>query len=223
MLERLEAERVVRPLPRIGKERQLGEARKQLAAQESVLRELLDSSAFGLGDRLSRLRGGGRAASWRQRVRRDPRRRRGSQSPRRGRGARGGARRLSLSGRGGAPKKRPTRRSGAVRRQLALCRGVVELALQLRRPGRRRATARRSPDPGRPTLGLGPPRPALPVDLPVARTGDLLLPLLGELDVRLDPSLDVADQVEGVMVDHPEVGRHHLRPAARACMQMSKS
>jgi Methyltransferase domain len=68
VLARLEAERIFDLCTRIGKERQLGEARAQLAAQEDILRELVDSSAFGLGDRLSRLRGGGRATSWRQRV-----------------------------------------------------------------------------------------------------------------------------------------------------------
>jgi hypothetical protein len=68
VLARLEAERIFDLCTRIGKERLLGEARAQMAAQENILRELLDSSAFALGDRLSRLRGGGRADSWRERV-----------------------------------------------------------------------------------------------------------------------------------------------------------
>ncbi len=68
VLARLEAERIFDLCTRIGKERQLGKAKARIRAQENLLRELLDSSAFALGDRLSRLRGGGRAASWRQRV-----------------------------------------------------------------------------------------------------------------------------------------------------------
>ncbi len=68
VLARLEAERIFDLCTRIGKERQLGKARARIRAQEHLLRELLDSSAFALGDRLSRLRGGGHAASWRQRV-----------------------------------------------------------------------------------------------------------------------------------------------------------
>ena len=68
VLARLEAERIFDLCTRIGKERQLGAARARIAVQEKLLRELLDSSAFALGDRLSRLRGAGRADSWRQRV-----------------------------------------------------------------------------------------------------------------------------------------------------------
>lgn len=66
VLARLEAERVYDLCTRIGQEHKLDAARRRIAAQEAVLRDLLESSAFALGDRLSRVRGGG---SWRENVR----------------------------------------------------------------------------------------------------------------------------------------------------------
>ena len=116
VLARLEAERIFDLCTRIGKERQLGAARARIAVQEKLLQELLDSSAFALGDRLSRFRGGGRAASWRQRVSEilaeaeDP-----------GEKAKGKKAQAELLFRRRRPRTWAMRRRGAVRRQLALC------------------------------------------------------------------------------------------------------
>jgi hypothetical protein len=66
MLARLELERTVRIVERMRLER----AEDRLEEQEKLLRRLLDSRAFGLAERLSRLRQGGEPVFSRQQVRR---------------------------------------------------------------------------------------------------------------------------------------------------------
>jgi hypothetical protein len=66
MLERLELERTVRIVERMRLER----ADERLQEQEKLLRRLLDSRAFGLAERLSRLRQRGEPVFSRQQVRR---------------------------------------------------------------------------------------------------------------------------------------------------------
>jgi hypothetical protein len=56
LLERLEANRVLQLAEGYARQVELWEARERIAHQEAVLRRLLESSAFSVADRLSRLR-----------------------------------------------------------------------------------------------------------------------------------------------------------------------
>jgi len=68
ILERLEANRVVHLLKRQVHARQLAEDRIRKDEQERLLRMMLDSSAFALAERLSRIRQSRDAMSWREQV-----------------------------------------------------------------------------------------------------------------------------------------------------------
>jgi hypothetical protein len=68
ILERLEADRVAGLCARLGLASQLDAAQERITMQEHLLREMLGSSAFALGDRLAGLRHRGSTASWRAQV-----------------------------------------------------------------------------------------------------------------------------------------------------------
>ncbi len=56
-------------------------------------------------------------------------------------------------------------------------------------------------------LGLGATGAASPVG---ARHREMIVPLLGKPHMSVDPGLDTADQDQRVVVDDPQVGRHHF-------------
>jgi hypothetical protein len=70
VLERLEADRVAHLLARGGQAREIARLRERDARQEKLLRTMLDSKAFALAERLSRLRQRGRPRFSREDVRR---------------------------------------------------------------------------------------------------------------------------------------------------------
>ena len=59
-------------------------------------------------------------------------------------------------------------------------------------------------------LGLCPPDPLLPVAPCLAYPRHASVPFLGQPHVGLDPALRIADQLERVVVNCPEVMGHHL-------------
>ncbi len=70
VLARMEANRVYQLASQYARRADLWKLQQRIGAQEQLLRNLLGSSAFGLADRLSRLRHRGPGVAWREQVQR---------------------------------------------------------------------------------------------------------------------------------------------------------
>ena len=174
--------------------------------QQAVLERLLDSSAFSVAERLSRLRAGvgiARRAVGRLQGR-DPRRTRavGATRPRR---AQLSSRRSWLSARSGAVSRQETvlvfcssSRSSSSTRASSFSDSDIAIA----RAASRRASARRARRF----------HPASSAGSSVKRS----VPLLGHPDVGLDPDLQVADQLERAVMRDAEVRHDDLAPGCSA-------
>ncbi len=202
ILERLEANRVEQLARRYSTLVELWAARDAIARQEAVLQRLLDSSAFSVAERLSRLRAAAGIATEQSVVSKDEIR---------------GALRAPNGARCLLPPaiERPQRRRHPPRQAVGL---LLQRALELEHPGVEhaalsenaiaRAASRRASATSRAAL------PSLVVGRGGLVVGDdeRSVPLLGHADVRLDPQLQIGDQLERAVVHDAQVGDQQLAP-----------